>query len=136
MSNWANKGKQDAQSIPVSNGLTVTSGRGGEDIVAFYNYNPPTEENPGGRQLKKGMRIVGTYAGSLKTKTYGTVYHKIRTEEGLVAVNGAAKLSKSLEPAKEGARVEITYLGKEAYKDKAGQAKSAHDFLVAVEILG
>ena len=135
MSNWANKGKEKVQEIPVTNGLTVTSGRGGEEIVAFYNYNPPKPENTKGRQLQKGMRIVGTYAGSFNTKTYGTLVHKIKTDEGLVALNDAAKLTNALKPAKEGARVEITYLGKETFKDKTGKPKSAHDFHVAVEIL-
>jgi hypothetical protein len=137
MSNWANKGKQDAQAIPVSNGLTVVSNRGSDPIVAFYNYKAPKNPSERARVLEKGTLIAGTYAGNYKKMdTFSNkevTNHKVRTEQGIVALSPATQLDRDLSDIKEGARVEITYLGKEPFKDKTGRTLSAHRFHIAAE---
>lgn len=127
--NWANKTKEelteisDADLKPVGNGNL-------EPISKYYSFNP--KEGSVSLKLEKNQIIYGTYEGSFTSKTYNTMTHKVRTEDGLlVGVPGSGQLNGLLAKVAEGARVKITYRGKETIKGGAFAGKQAHAFLVA-----
>lgn len=128
--NWANRTKEalteinDADLKPVGNGSL-------EPISKYYNFNPPKEGSTA-EQLLPNTTIYGTYEGSFTSKNFGSVTHKVRTEDGLlVGVPGSGQLNKLLDKVAKDSRVKITYRGKEKIASGAFAGKQAHSFIVA-----
>lgn len=109
--NWAARGKAAVASKPVGRAL----GGSLESIVAYYSPKPLTEtSSPLARHIAVGDRLEGVYEGTYEqkgtTKTgrpFTAVQHKLRTEEGLVAIASNFSLKRIFADAKEGEKVTI-----------------------------
>jgi hypothetical protein len=129
---WANQVKRDLSSTPVKQ-LKQIGGNGSlPPISSYLQFTAPKEGAPAtSKQLVAGMTILGSYAGSFTTKKFGSVYHKVQTNEGLVAVPGSGQLNSLMKQVAVGAEVQIVYNGKETIKKGNFAGKSAHSFSVA-----
>lgn len=134
-STWAQRGKEALQNVDTTNEAPAgmrRAGRGssgsGEEIIAFYQFNPSKSGNTKARVLSEGDTITGTYQGSFKDKTYGRYMHKVKTLEGLVTLPAAGQLDKNILTVQEGADVKVVYLGKQTIKAGRYAGKAAHTF--------
>lgn len=131
---WANKVKEDLTNTPVKELKRV--GGSLPDISVYYQYTAPKPTAPpSSRQLKAGTTINGTYEGSFTTKKFGTVFHKVNTTNGLIAIQGSGQLNKLMAKIANGAEVQIVYEGSEVMKRGNFAGKSAHNFQVAASDL-
>lgn len=119
--------KQELDEIELVN---ISTGNG-EEILGWYSFTPSKTGNPKSFTYTKNGSIFGEYVGSYQDKTYGKNVYKVRTAEGLVALNTASDLDRAMLQVPVGAMVKITYKGKEGFKDKQGRAKTAHRFQVS-----
>lgn len=132
MSNtWANRGKQALEAAPESNLKPVGTSK--ETIVGYYSLTPRKNPSERARTLEAGGSIRGVYVGSYTDATYNKIIYKVRTEEGLVAVNSSTQLDKLMAEVPEGAEVKITYNGKNTINSGKYAGKQAHSFSVAAD---
>lgn len=128
---WANRTKSDLSKTPTTQLKRVGGGGNLEPISIYYQFNAPREGAPNTAQrLTKGTEILGRYDGSFTTKSFGTTYHKVKTDSGLVAIPGTAQLNKLMKQVVVGAEVQVIYEGKETIQKGAYAGKQAHKFLV------
>jgi len=135
---WADRVKQDLATTPTKELKEVGGSFPKVDI--FYQYEPPKPKAPpSARQLMPGTVILGTYRGSFTAKKYGTIYHKIQTENGLVALagspKGAGQLNKRMGQVVEGAEVKIVYNGKKVIEKGQFAGQESNDFTIAASEL-
>lgn len=130
MSNWANRVKQDLSATPLRELKRV--GGSLPEINTYYQYTAPKAGAPeSAKQLQIGTTIAGTYEGSFATKKHGTVFYKINTAAGLVAVQGSGQLNKLMGRIPQGSEVQIVYQGREAIKKGNFAGVLAHSFQVS-----
>lgn len=125
---WANRAKQDLSSVPTKQLKAVGAGSL-PPINVYFQFSAPKEGAPeSAKQLMPGDTIVGQYNGSFTTKKFGTTYHKVMTENGLVAIPGAGQINTLIKQVPVGAEVQVVYNGKEAIKKGQFAGKMAHSF--------
>lgn len=128
--NWANSTKAALNSTPTRE-LKPVGGSSLEPISTYFQYGPLKDgAPPTAKQLAKDTEILGEYAGTMTTKKFGTVYHKVRTGNGLVAVPGSGRLNGLMSRVPVGAEVQIIYRGKDKIEKGQFAGKAAHSFLV------
>jgi len=129
---WANQVKKDLSSTPTKQLKSIGGGGQLQPISSYLQFTQPKPGAPNtSKQLLPGMIVLGTYAGSFTTKKFGSVYHKVQTSEGLVAVPGSGQLNSLMKQVAVGSEVQIVYNGKETIKKGNFAGKSAHSFSVA-----
>jgi hypothetical protein len=111
--------------------LSPIGGANFEETVAYYGYTAPKNGNPKVKTLQKGDSFYGEYTYSFKDNTYEKTTYKIRTEDGLIGINGCAALDKLMQRVTIGQLVRITYNGKTPIKSGKYAGKLAHSFFVA-----
>lgn len=127
--NWAQRGKDALSSV--EDNLKPVAGSGLETIIGYYSLSPRKNPSAVARTLESGGSIRGVYAGKYTDATYNKTIYKVRTEEGLVALNSATQLDNLMTKVPEGAEVKITYNGKNTIKSGKYAGKQAHSFSVA-----
>jgi hypothetical protein len=136
--NWAKRTKETLAAVPssaVPAGFEAVAGGGSttrEPIKAYYRYSAPKTEGGLGRQVKKGDKFTGNYMGSF-TDQFGKAQHKIRTEDGLVAIAGSARLTRALANIPEGTYIQVVYNGKITIEGGDFAGMTPHDFSVAAD---
>lgn len=129
---WGDRVKTDLSNTSTK-ALKPVGGSGNlPPISTYFQYSAPKEgAPPTARQLMSGDTILGTYEGSFTTKKFGTTYHKVQTDSGLVAIPGAGQLNNAMAKVVKGAEVQVIYNGKEVIKKGQFAGKAAHSFSVA-----
>lgn len=138
MSNWANRGKEELKSVEVGPKLRQVGNR--ESIVAYYSTKEADPNFPQRRQLKDKEHVQGTYEGSYtqtfnkkKGGSFTITSHKIRTEEGLISIQGNKKFNEAMQSASEGKLVRVTNGGQYTIKSGDFAGTVGTSLLVAVE---
>lgn len=117
--------------IDDSDMVTVNSGgKDFEPIVAYYQYTPSKTGSNLARVMEVNQTIKGIYDGSFVAGKFERTTHKIKTEEGIVALPSAGQLDKLLANVPAGATVAVTYRGKKEMESGKYAGRSAHNFLV------
>ena len=88
-------------------------------------------------EAKPGQTLVqGIFLGTKMVDNYDkddkVPSHAFQTDEGTVILNSACSLNRLLNIVEPGTALEITYLGKEKKKNKAGKSYSQNAFEVNV----
>jgi hypothetical protein len=129
---WANRVKSDLSATPTSQLKRVGGGGNLEPIATYFQFTAPKQGAPNtAQQLKEGMSILGIYEGSFTTKKFGTTYHKVKTDKGLVAIPGSGQLNSLMKNVVRGAEVQVVYEGKETIQKGNFAGKQAHKFIVS-----
>lgn len=136
---WANRTKSDLAAVGAEELAALRPvGRNAdfEPINTYYQFTARKDGTVGekARVLTKGTKIFGTFEGSF-TKTQNNKFkkptHKIRTAEGLVALPSSGQLDKLIAQVEEGAKILVTYNGKQEIKRGTYAGSLAHTFDVA-----
>ncbi len=88
-------------------------------------------------EAKPGQTLVqGTFLGTRMVDNYDkddkVPSHSFETDDGTVILNSASSLDRLLATVDAGTPLEITFLGKEKKKNKAGKSYSQNSFEVNV----
>ena len=86
-------------------------------------------------EAKPGQTLVqGTFLGTKMVPNYDkdaeVPSHSFETDDGTVILNSASSLDRLLATVEPGSPLEITFLGKEKKKNKAGKSYSQNSFEV------
>lgn len=129
---WGDRVKTDLSNTSTK-ALKPISGVGNlPPIDVYFQYRALKEgAPPAAKQLIPSTTILGTYEGSFTTKKFGTTYHKVQTDNGLVAIPGATQLNAAMQRVAQGAEVQIVYNGMNVMEKGNYAGKSAHSFSVA-----